>query len=213
DWVTITKQQVENDTLPPVCMVCGQAATCRANQSFSHTPEWVEWLYLAGIIPGLIAAHFLTKEMRVSCPFCSRHRNHWRALYWLGGVGWLVCGLPLAGIGYLVGIAVGSGGAAPYIGLGVGTGVRLVAWLVALIYVYNTRIGATKVTSAEITLQGVHDAFARAVKDQQCSVRVLLIEVGPNQTAEAERGRHLVFRASTSLQAAPAAEPGVRRLS
>jgi hypothetical protein len=30
-------------------------------------------------------------------------------------------------------------------------------------------------------------------------------------TAEADRGRHLVFRASTSLQAAPAAELGVRR--
>src|SRR5262249_47488844 len=150
--------------LPPVCMVCGQSATYHVNQLFSHTPEWVEWLYLAGIFPGLIAAHFFTKEMRVSCPFCGSHRNHWRALYWLGGVGWLACGLPLAGIGCLVGIAIGSGGAALSIGLGVGAGVGLIAWLVALIYVYNTRIGAKTVTSSEITLQGVHDAFAKAVK-------------------------------------------------
>lgn len=170
DWITLSKRQVENDALPDVCMVCGQPATCRINKSFSHTPEWVEFLYLAGIFPGLIAAHFLTEEMRVSCPFCSRHRNHWRNLYWLGGVGWLVGGLPLAGIGYLIGIAIGSGGNAPYIGLGVGAAVGLIVWLAALIYVKHTRIDAKKVTSSEITLQGVHDCFVKAVKDQQSSM-------------------------------------------
>ena len=171
DWVTLTRQQVEDDALPPVCMVCGQPATCHINQTFSYTPEWVGWLYLASIVPGLIAAHFLTQEMRVSCRFCSRHRNHWRSLYWLGGVGWLVVGLAFAGVGYLVGVAVGAGDPAPYIGLGVGAGVGLAVWLVALIYVGSTRIGATKVTSADITLQGVHDAFARAVKDELSSAK------------------------------------------
>jgi hypothetical protein len=174
DWVTLTKQQVEADTLPRVCMVCGQPATCQVNHTFAHTPEWVGWLYLAFILPGLIAEHFLTNEMRVSCPFCSRHRNHWRALYWLTGVGWLVCGLVLAGVGYLVGLAVGSSKVAPTIGLAAGAGIGLAAWLVAVVYVNSTRIHATKVTSAEITFQGIHNDFVRAVRDQQDSAKVQL---------------------------------------
>lgn len=167
DWVTLTRHQIENDALPSVCMVCGQQATCRVNQSFSHTPEWVQWLYLAGIFPGLLVSHFLTKQMRVSCPFCDRHRHHWTSLYWLAGLGWLLAGLLFAGLGFLIGMALAPSTAQPrLLGTVLGAGLGIICWIVVLIYVASTRIDATKVTSDEITLQGVHDTFAKAVRDR-----------------------------------------------
>jgi len=75
DWVTLTRQQVDNDALPRVCMACGKPATCSVNETFEYSPEWVEWLYFAGYFPGLIADNFFGKEMRVSCPFCHEHQN------------------------------------------------------------------------------------------------------------------------------------------
>jgi len=173
DWVSLTKQQVENDALPRVCMACGEPATCCFNKSFSHTPDWVQWLYFAGFFPGMIAEHFFRKEMRVPCPFCQKHRHHWRLLYWTAGIGWLVAGALFAGIGLLVGAVLAStSGSAPYIGLGVGAGLGIVLWLAVLIYLCNTRINSTKVTADEITLRRVADAFAKAVRDQQPSVKV-----------------------------------------
>jgi hypothetical protein len=171
DWITPTKQQVENDASPRLCMVCGAPATCCVNKSFSHTPDWVEWLYFAGFFPGLIAEHFFTKELRIACPFCSKHRNHWRSLYWLAGIGWLASVLVFGGLGWVVGIAVGSTTQSAPIGAGVGAGVGLIVWLAGLIYLDSTRIGAKKVTDDEITLQGVHDSFAKAVKGQQSSAK------------------------------------------
>ena len=74
DWVTITKQQVEADALPPVCMACGGPADCRISRTFSFSPEWVQYLYLVFFLPGAIAEHLLKKEMRVACPLCDQHR-------------------------------------------------------------------------------------------------------------------------------------------
>lgn len=167
DWATLTRQQIEHDALPPVCMLCGQPAGFRVDKSFSHTPAWVGWLYWAGFFPGLIAEHFFTKEMRVSCPFCARHRNHWRRLYWVAGLGWLIGPLVGAGPGFAAGLTLGSlAEAAPYIALAIGAGIGFLVWLAALIYLASTRIDASKVTDNEITLQGVHDSFAKAVRDQ-----------------------------------------------
>jgi hypothetical protein len=167
DWVTLTRQQVENDALPRVCMACGKPATCSLNETFSYSPDWVGWLYYAGYFPGVIAEHFFRKEMRVSCRYCHEHRNQWQILYWIAGIGWLLAGLLAAGIGYLVAIGIGS--TSTDIGLGIGAGVGLLAWLIVVIYLYNTRVSftATRITAADITFEGVADAFVKAVKDQQ----------------------------------------------
>jgi hypothetical protein len=168
DWVTLTRQQVESDALPRICMVCGQPATCCVNTSFAHTPEWVQWLYLAGIIPGMIAEHFCRREMRVACPFCARHRHHWVVLVWTASVGWLLAGLLLGGAGFLIGMGVDAeSSSGQWIGLGIGASVGIVLWLIVVIYLASTRIDATKVTTDDITLQRVADAFAKAARDGQ----------------------------------------------
>ncbi len=168
DWVTLTRHQVERDALPRVCMVCGSSATCCVNESFEHTPDWVGWLYLAGILPGVVAGYFYTKRMRVPCPFCAKHRNHWSLVNWVGGVGWLVGPVLLGGAGYLLtAVATSWTSTAAFIVLGVAAGVGAATWLSILIYLCNTRISATKVTDDDITLQGVGDAFAKAARDLQ----------------------------------------------
>jgi hypothetical protein len=168
DWVTLSKNEVETDSLPRVCMACGAPATTAVNESFSHTPDWVGWLYLSGFIPGVIAEHYYTKHMRVACPFCDRHKGHWRVMYWVAGAGWLLAALPLACLGYLVGAALRpDSGPVGWVGAGVGAGVGIAAWVLALVWLHNTRIDASKVTDGEITFQGVADAFVKAVKDKQ----------------------------------------------
>jgi hypothetical protein len=63
DWVTISKQQVESDALPQVCMACGGPASCRINRTFSFTPEWAEYLYFLFLVPGVIAEYLLKKGL------------------------------------------------------------------------------------------------------------------------------------------------------
>jgi hypothetical protein len=162
DWITFTKQQVDDDALPSVCMVCGETATERVDKTFSHTPDWVGFLYLFGIVPGLIAEQFYTKKMRVACPLCSDHHDHWRKLIITASLGWLAS-LPLAGIGFLVGMMVSpNSGLAPFIGLGVGAVVGLIPWLWIVIRLAFTRVKATYISTDEITLQRVADGFVKA---------------------------------------------------
>ena len=147
DWITFTKQQVENDALPSVCMVCGEEATRRVNKTFSYTPEWVGFLYLLGFLPGLVAAQFTTQEMRVSCPLCTDHQNHWRKLTLVASMGWFVS-LPLASIGFLIGMAIRSDSiTVQLIGLGIGAAVGLIPWLGVVIYLVTTRV---KVLSLQV---------------------------------------------------------------
>jgi len=172
DWVTLTKEQVERDELPPVCMKCGAPASCRVNTTFSHTPEWVGWLYFPFLIPGIIAEQFFSRQMRVSCPFCHKHRNHWAMLNWTGGIGWLVGGLLFAGAGLGIGsIFTEFLKDAPYIGIAVGAALGIVAWIGVLIYLATTRIDSKNITSESITLHRVADGFTRAVREKEWANR------------------------------------------
>jgi hypothetical protein len=166
DWVTISKQQVEADALPPVCMACGGPASCRISRTFSFEPEWVQYLYFVFLVPGVIAEYLLKKEMRVACPLCDQHKDHWSKLVWAATTGWL--GVPLfAGLGYWVGPMIFSSEGAALIGLAVGSCVSLIAYVGVVMYVANTRIHATKITDHDITFQRVADGFVRAIKDHQ----------------------------------------------
>jgi zinc transporter ZupT len=112
--------------------------------------------------------------MRVACPFCPNHRNHWRKLVWVASIGWVLPFL-LAGLGYLIATLIDpASGLALTIGLGVGASLGLVTWLVVVIYLASTRITATKITDEEITFQRVADGFVRVIRDRQEADRAML---------------------------------------
>ena len=166
DWVTLTRQQVDGDALPSVCMVCGSAASVRLSKTFTYHPDWVSYLYLAGVVPGLIAESLCSTEMRVSCPLCAEHQNHWLKLTLTASMGWLVS-LPLSGIGFLAGRALADGSTvAPFVGFGLGATMGLISWLGLVIHLATTRVKVTEIAADTITLQRVADAFARATSQQ-----------------------------------------------
>jgi hypothetical protein len=164
DWITFSKQQVEADALPMVCMVCGDPAGRRISKTFERAPDWVGLLYLLGIAPGLVVHLILNKEMRVGCPLCSKHEDHWTKLYWTAGAGWLIVPL-LAGLGWIVGSEIGHHAhEALLASVGIPALFGLVVWIGSVVYLAITRIQATKITDEEITFQRVADEFVAAAK-------------------------------------------------
>jgi hypothetical protein len=73
DWITLTHAEVQNDALAPACVHCGAPAAARHNQDFEWQPDWVNWLYLLGIVPGIVASALCKKTLRVSLPICEKH--------------------------------------------------------------------------------------------------------------------------------------------
>ncbi len=167
DWITINRRLVEADALPPVCMACGGPASCRINRTFSFTPEWVQYLYFVFFLPGVIAEHLLKKEMRVACPLCDHHRNHWSKVVWTASIGWL-CAPSIAGLSYMVeSVNILPLYHASVIGPALGGCLSLIAWLGVVIYLASTRIHATKITDNDITFERVAEGFVTAMKMQE----------------------------------------------
>jgi serine/threonine protein kinase len=163
DWVTLTRQQVESDALPPVCMACGAPATDYVNRTFSCTPEWVSPHSFATFL-GAIVASLGTKEMRVACPVCPRHRNLWRKNLWVIGSGLLILPL-LAGLYFLVAMTKDTRHPTSFVnvlGFVISVGLEGIGGLGLVAYLLCTPIRAIKITDQEITLQGVAAGFVRA---------------------------------------------------
>jgi hypothetical protein len=165
DWVTLTREQVESDALPDVCMVCGQPAHERTNKTFDYSPDWAAWLLMAGFIPGVIALMLTSKSMRVACPLCPQHRGHWSRLTWLAAAGWLLI-LLLGAVGYFVSFAVSvphrDGSNVHIAGLVIGAVVGVVLWLVPVVYLATTRVSVKRISDEAITLENVAPLFAKA---------------------------------------------------
>jgi hypothetical protein len=162
DWVTLTREQAEDDDLPDVCIVCGAPTRERLSKNFEYTPDWAGILCLFGLFPGLIAIALTQKSMRMACPVCPSDRGHWSRLVWVSSTGWVFT-VPLAGIGYLIAELLGGRNEALLAGALVGAGIGLVLWLVPVIYLSSTRVSAKSISDGRITLQRVSPAFAKAV--------------------------------------------------
>jgi hypothetical protein len=172
DWVTLTKQEVDADALPDICIVSGAQATARFNHTFRWVPEWVQYLYWLGGLPGVIASAVLKREMRVSCPVCSKEKAAWQAYEQLRRGGWLI-GLLLAVSGALF-AAIWSSRDTQVVNLGavgIGTSVGLASgllvWLLSLLPYGQRAIRATKITEQEIHLLGVAHEFVKAVQERR----------------------------------------------
>jgi len=196
DWVTLTRNQAESGRLPDVCMVCGKPTRDRVGKTFEYTPDWTALLLLVGIIPGLIAMMILSKKMRVACPVCADHRNHWTRLVWVASTGLLLpilCGL----IGYLVALTLNINDEdSQWAGGVIGALVGFVVYLIPVIYMSCTRVKVELITDHEIRLRRVSSRFANAVAGRGNSAGAL----ESDEKQDAERAEPPAFRVGTSSQ-------------
>lgn len=92
--VTLMVEDVENDRLPNVCMVCGKDTRRRLSRDFSYTSEAAGVLIVILMIVffpvGILCAVCLTKKVRAILPVCQKDRAHWSKVGWFAGLGWTV---------------------------------------------------------------------------------------------------------------------------
>lgn len=181
DWVTLSRADVESDGLPRLCAYCGRPSRGFTNKTFEWHPEWIQWMYFLGILPGAILHAMHAKKMRVSLPVCDGHANLGMKIGLVGGLGWLLLPALCGGVG------VGGGALAgwllelhrhdfemamliPGVALGV---IGLIVWLVWIVRLASRQIDAKEITDDGIRLEGVAHEFVMAVKAQAAAQRGL----------------------------------------
>ena len=169
--VRLSRYEVEEDDLPPVCMRCGAPAVERVSKAFAWHPPWVLVLLIAGLLPFAIVAFVLTKRMTIRAPLCAAHRNHWfsRLLFtWLSFVGLAVLGVAAVVLMVESGDRRSGGGMSWLAGLAcAGATVGLLAWVIATVTLQLTSIRPTEITDRSILLTGVAREFLEALEDEQ----------------------------------------------
>lgn len=168
--IRLYRDEVRADTLPPVCMRCGAAATVYRGKNFSWNPTWVWFLLLVGLLPFLIVALVTSRRMRVNAPLCDLHRNHWlnRGVFTYGGL----IAMIIVGIGLIVAISVAEGQKRQVSdevrGWACAGGVVLgVIYVIAAIVVESRTIRPTQITKNTITLVRVSPQFVDAIEAQR----------------------------------------------
>ncbi|QDU43270.1 Serine/threonine-protein kinase PknB [Symmachiella dynata] len=154
DWVTLTRQQVETELLPDVCMVCGEPAFDRVNVTFTDCgmskPFYDNWF-------------MSTARMRIPCSVCPKHRSHWRRLL-KTAIGGLIAGVLFC---FIIAICLADAyWNDPDVVIGGTLSVSIlsaVLWITAIVYVACTRVSAESITDEHIKLQRVSPEFVAAV--------------------------------------------------
>ena len=164
-YVEIPQHLIETQQLPNICMVCGRPTTRRQSHEFSYTSDLSGGIIVVLMIfffpAGILAAIMLTKKVRVSCPVCVAHKNHWSCLAWFAGLGWM-----LIPIGVFAGLYLGGflykGQRDPWILLPcILAGVA--AYVVPLVWLGVTRVSASEISEHALVLKRVSAAFANSV--------------------------------------------------
>lgn len=158
----LTLTDRDDQTLPGICMFCGEAATKLVRRRFSRAPGWV-WLFLvAFVVPAFLLAVALTRRATIRVPTCDWHAGAWQRRGWIdtGSLVLVVAFGTLASVvaNFLVGNRVGGyvcgGGALLFVG-----------WIVMILILSTSGVRPTRIRRGEITLVGVHPLFVAAYRD------------------------------------------------
>ena len=85
--IQVYRDEADGDLFPRLCMKCGADADHDVRQTFAWMPPWVIIFIFCGLLPFLIVVMITRWTMRVTCPMCDKHKNHWRnrkLFVWLG---------------------------------------------------------------------------------------------------------------------------------
>ncbi|OAI47586.1 hypothetical protein AYO44_01530 [Planctomycetaceae bacterium SCGC AG-212-F19] len=137
----LTRHEAEAGCLPPVCVRCGQPAVCLREKQFEKGGKVQSWLL---------------------APLCGSHKWHWSGRSAL---------IRLAGVGYIVAICAGlftlineRTTLTPILML-----VGFFLWGGLALWLHYTSIRATVITDTHLTLTGVAEPFAEAVRQHRKS--------------------------------------------
>ncbi len=167
--IRITRYEVRKNLLPSVCMVTGEPTGESKLHTFRWTPPWVGVLILGGLLPYLIVAMVLRKQITIDVPLVARKRGHWfvrQAFGLLGVLGCIVLGI--AGI-VMSADANNARNAGPDIGLILTAvaGVGLVAVIIVALILQSTCIRPKEITDRDIILTGIHENFVVAMEEER----------------------------------------------
>jgi hypothetical protein len=152
------------DSLPSLCMRCGDTATLSREKKFGWYPRWVWLIAPFGGLPFLVVLLVLRKLMTVKIPLCRRHRFPWlmmKLLLTLFLVYLFVAPLALVYVSVEI---LGRNNS--------WSGPLLLGWLAGLpvifvlIFVAARRtIHVKRITDDGMILGGVSQAFAKSLRD------------------------------------------------
>lgn len=165
--VTITREEAEEGLLPEVCALTGRRTADIKRKVFYWQPAWTGVLFLAGVLPYVIASMVLRRRMVVELPLMRGKRGHWE---WRSAV--TLVAVLVAVVGGLI-----SGSEARHLGgrgqnfsagllYAVGP-VALIAAIALGIVLHSSAIRPTEVTDDAVTLVNVHTDFAVALEEER----------------------------------------------
>lgn len=165
--VCIDFDEIEDDALPRVCMLCGDPANTVVSRKFSWCPNWVPVLILAGLLPYVIVASILTRYRRMDVPLCERHANHWRWRFWftlLSFLAFLLLGaLAIGGMAYLDNQRQNNNDLFGLLIISIP--VVFIVWLITIAVVQNSALRASEIKDDEICFGKVAPVFAEALEE------------------------------------------------
>jgi hypothetical protein len=173
--IALHRDEFEENKLPPLCIRCGEPATCVKKKTFTWGPDWLLILLFVSICFGplfwvaLILNLVVRKRMKVPVPLCQKHRNHWLPLQVVlfGGIGLVVLLFTTVVILLLTATHPNS----PNIPLAgwfaLGTLLTLVIVLFPAAILQKRVIRATLITDYGIWLRGVASEFSDTVEERR----------------------------------------------
>jgi NhaP-type Na+/H+ or K+/H+ antiporter len=166
--IRITRYEVEQNRLPPVCMITGEPTQETKRHKFRWTPPWVNVLLLACVIPGLIAAMILRKQMTINIPVAERKRYHWLWRQLFSSFGVIGC-IMLVVIGIVLSDRPNRQNQNFDLGLltASAAGIGLLFVLIVSVILQYTSVRPKEITDQDITLVGVHEHFVEAMEEER----------------------------------------------
>ena len=154
--ITLTYGEANLGHGPQLCMECGAKAGSNLEKQFQWKPRWIGVFILMGLLPYLIAAVMTNMKMRVMVPFCEEHKNHFAKRQLFGWGGFVALVMMFCALAWVPKAALDS--------VLIGDMLAVLAWLFGLAIYGQWALRPTEITTRDITLTNVSDAYVQALQ-------------------------------------------------
>ena len=148
-------QDLERGDMPPVCVKTGVPCTTLYRQRWWMTPQWMLWLFLAGVVPFVMAAVLGSEKVEGRVPMSQDAYRRMRLLSIARVVACLAAGGSVATV-----FALGDPSDARLISMAALCAFAVAVMLAARYASVEVEPGKTRST---VVLKRVHPEFARAL--------------------------------------------------